>query len=401
MAAPGRARAGAPRCRSRRGGGVASASLLVYLTLGSVAGVGACAVRWVLADQSPAGRGALAIAVAGLLIPGLAVFAVARLSWGDFRPASVSRRAPGALGHHFLDVCRGSPDLRPGDQFRGSEFPTGCALRAHGHGAALDERAERSAAGAAYGRSRSADRPGTASQAPSPGEPHADVDPAVAGAVAATVSAWFARSGASAPGELDDEARRMDVTVVRRIRLGARPRAGSDEPTTGVYAVEACGPSMTPSTRRSPSSPGWSGAGGGRGDYPTMETPTSFGQENTVTRRRPFLRWQSRTWLLDGGAISSDPRPRSPVSGASPRTATRPSSCSSTRPGFSKLLRPDRAGPDHPPHRQRRAQPAAKNTARPRVSMAWSTSQLMWAMDMAAMGPAAPVTRVGATQRLD
>lgn len=58
------------------------ASLLVYLTLGSVAGVGACAVRWVLADQSPAGRGALAIAVAGLLIPGLAVFAVARLLLG-------------------------------------------------------------------------------------------------------------------------------------------------------------------------------------------------------------------------------------------------------------------------------------------------------------------------------
>ncbi len=55
------------------------AATWVYVVIGAVAGVGASAVRRVLADQAAPGRGGLAIAVAGLLLPGLAVFAVARL----------------------------------------------------------------------------------------------------------------------------------------------------------------------------------------------------------------------------------------------------------------------------------------------------------------------------------
>jgi hypothetical protein len=133
----------------------------------------------------------------------------------------------------------------------------------------------------------------------------------------------------------------------------------------------------------------WEGAG--IVGYPTMEASTRFGQEVVCSHDgRPFLRWESRTWLLD-------------ESGEVVRQA-------GTELGFWRMTEPDDHGANvelllaHPtgivemyagtaqPAKVELAtdgvmrSPHAKAYAAGHRMYGYVEGNLMWAMDMAAMG---------------
>ncbi|MFN8098972.1 MAG: FABP family protein [Dermatophilaceae bacterium] len=130
----------------------------------------------------------------------------------------------------------------------------------------------------------------------------------------------------------------------------------------------------------------WEGAG--VVGYPTMETPRNFGQELTVTHDgRPFLEWQSRTWLLDGEGNLERPSAQesgfwrvTPDGDEAELLLVHPT-------GILELY----YGPIEPARITLRTDsvvrsPHAKEYNAASRLYGLVDSQLMWAMDMAAMG---------------
>ncbi len=129
----------------------------------------------------------------------------------------------------------------------------------------------------------------------------------------------------------------------------------------------------------------WEGAG--VVGYPTMETARNFGQEITVTHDgRPFLEWQSRTWLLD--ADGQLDRPSSRESGFWRVTPDGEAELLLVHPtGILELY----YGSIEPARITLRTDsvvrsPNAKEYNAGARLYGLVDSQLMWAMDMAAMG---------------
>ncbi len=142
----------------------------------------------------------------------------------------------------------------------------------------------------------------------------------------------------------------------------------------------------------SPRSPGSSAGGRARGSSATRRwSPTSFGQEIVCTHDgRPFLRWESRTWLLDDdGEQIRQASHRARLLAAGRARRRRGQRRAAPRPPDRHrrdVCRHGRACEGRAGHRRGHAQPPRQGVCRGHRMYGYVQSNLMWVMDMAAMG---------------